>query len=209
MNFTLLDWSAIVGYLAITLVIGAVVSPSLQPQCRRLLRLRPQRELVAGRHVDGRDHLRCRHAAGRHRTGLLARHLRELAVVGLPAVGHDDGLSLCPAVATLRPADRRTVRGDPLLRQARGVPARLSRHLSRAADELRHPRLGDEGDDQYRRDDVCGHAAADQRRRLYDRALRIGVERQRRRGTRHLRFLPDPVHRTICFARWPVGRALD
>ena len=60
MPFTLLDWSAIVGYLAITLVMG-VVSAALGPQRGRLLCLRPQRELVAGRHLGG---------AGLHHLGM-------------------------------------------------------------------------------------------------------------------------------------------
>ena len=45
--------------------------------------------------------------------------------------------------------------------------------------------------------------------RLYDRALRRRVERQRWRGARDLRLLPDPVYRTVRFARRAVGRAVD
>src|ERR1700731_4581212 len=46
----------------------------------RLLCLRTQRFLVAGRHVDGGDHICRRHAAGGHRSGLYPGGRRELGV---------------------------------------------------------------------------------------------------------------------------------
>ena len=161
MNFTILDWSAIVGYLLITLDPRPLLPPPLRQERGRLLSLRTQRELVAGRHLDGRDHLRRRHSAGRHRPGLLTGHRRQLALVVVPALRDDDRLPLRASVAALRPAHRRAVCRDALLRQARRVSPRISRHLPRPADELPHPRMGDEGHDHDRRH----HARPDRPRR--------------------------------------------
>ena len=180
-----------------------MVPAPFQPQRRRLLRLRPQRELVAGRHVDGGHDVCRRHAAGRHRPGLHAGHLRELAVVGPSVLGHDDGVSLRPAVAALRSAHRCAVRRDSLLRQACGLSARLSRHLSWPADELRHPRLGDQSDDQHCRHHAGQHSHAGEHQPLHERTFWLGVERQRWRGAGHLRLLPDS-RSPDCTSRWAV-----
>ena len=68
---------------------------------RRILPLRPQRAVVAGRHLDGRDHLRRRHAAGGHRHGGGQRDRRKLAVVELRLERHADGVLLRAPVAAL------------------------------------------------------------------------------------------------------------
>ena len=108
--------------------------------------------MVAGGHVHGRHHLCRRYAAGRHWPCVHPGRCRELAVVGVPAFGHDDGVPLRPSLAPLRPAHGCAVRRDAVLRQACGVPARLPRRLPRPADELPNSRLGDQSDDQHRGD---------------------------------------------------------
>ena len=131
---------------------GLVLSWTLQQERGRLLCLRTQCLVVACRHVHGGDDVCCRHAAGGHWTGVHAGYRGKLAMVGLPSVGNDDGLSLRAALAAFRLAHRCPVRGDALLRQTRRILARLPRRLSRSVDELPHPRLGHESDDQH-----CGH----------------------------------------------------
>ena len=115
---------------------------------QRVLPLRPQRPLVAGRHLDGRHHLRRRHAARRHRHGRDGRHRGQLAVVELRRQRHAHRLLLRAPVAALRRHDRHRIRRDPLLRQARRVPARLPRALPRHPHQLHHPRLGQPRDGQ-------------------------------------------------------------
>ena len=137
-----------------------VLPPAVGPQHRGLLRLGPQGLVVAGRHVDGGDHVRRRHAARRDRPRLPAGNRRQLAVVELPALRDDDGVPLRAAVAPRGAAHRRRVRRDALRRPAGGVPPRLPRHLPRPADELRDPRLGHQGDDQHHRRHAGRDAAA-------------------------------------------------
>ena len=154
-----------------------VVSQPLGQEHRRLLRFWTQRELVASRHLDGRHHLRRRHAASRHRPRLHAGHLGQLAVVGFPFLRNDDGLPLRAAVAAVRPAHRCAVCRDSLLRQAGGVSPRLSRHLSRSPHELRHPRMGHQGDDLDHQHYAGQHADAHERQCVHV-ALWLRLERQ-------------------------------
>ena len=115
---------------------------------QRILPLRPQRALVAGRHVHGRHHLRRRHSARRHRHGRDGRHRGQLAVVELHRERHAHGLLLRPPVAPLRRDDRHRILRNPLLRQARRLPARLPRALPRHPHQLHHPGMGQPGDGQ-------------------------------------------------------------
>ena len=105
MNFTLLDWSAIILYLGITLALGLY------------FRSRSGKSVddyfVSGRNVSwwlaGTSMVATTFAADTPLvvTGLVytAGHSRELAVVGVSAFRHDDGVSVCPPVAPLRASD--------------------------------------------------------------------------------------------------------
>src|SRR5881275_2678621 len=115
MNFTLLDWSAIVAYLGITLFLGLYFCGG--------------------------------YAARSHRPVLHARRRRQLAVVGVLAIRHDDSFFVCAAVAALRPAHRCAVRRDAVFGQASGISPWISGALSRPSHELPDPRLGHQGDD--------------------------------------------------------------
>src|SRR5208283_5962504 len=83
----------------------------------------------------------------------------ELAVVEFPAIGNDDGVPVCAIVEALRADHGCTVRGVPVSGQAGSVSAGIPRGVSRPADELPDPGLGDEGDGKYHQ-----HFAGDQRR---------------------------------------------
>ena len=126
---------------------------------RRILPLRPQRPVVAGRDLHGRDHLRRRYAAGGHRNGRGQRDRRQLAVVVLRLERHADGVLLRAPVAALGRHDRRRIRRDPLLRKARGLPARIPRIVPGHPDQLHHPRLGQQGHGGHPDADPGGHQA--------------------------------------------------
>ena len=152
MNFTLLDWSAIVAYLGITLLLGLYF--------RRRSGKSVDDYFVSGRKCPGGWR------APRWWPPLLPPILLWWSLVwsirqGIAGnwlwwafllSGHDDGVSVRPPVAAFRTAHRRAVRRDALLREAGGFPARLSRHLPRAADELPDSGLGHQGHDQHRGD---------------------------------------------------------
>ena len=114
-------------------------------QHRRVLPLRPQRLLVAGRDFHGGHHLCRRHAAGRYRPHLQPGHRRQLAVVVVPALRDAHRLLLRPAVAPRPRADGHGVRRAPLLRPARHLPARLSRRVPGLPRQHHHHGLGEPG----------------------------------------------------------------
>src|SRR5207247_1698814 len=58
--------------------------------------------MVACWHLDGCDYFCGGYAARSHRPGLHARRRRQLAVVGVLAIRHDDSFFVCAAVAALR-----------------------------------------------------------------------------------------------------------
>ena len=66
--------------------------------------------MVAGRHVDGRDDLRRRHAAGRDGPRRPLRHRGQLAVVEHGGQRDAHRLRVRAAVAPLRRDDRRRAR---------------------------------------------------------------------------------------------------
>ncbi len=178
MNFTLLDWSAIVGYLAITLVIGV------------WFRRRSSRSVddyfLSGRKANW-------WLAGTSMVATTFAADTPLVVTGLV---YSQGISgnwlwwgfLLSGMMTVflfaRLWRRSGLLTDVQFAEIRysGKPAAFLRGFRAIylglADELRHPGLGDEGDDQHRRDNVRGYAVANQRRQLHDRALRLGLERQ-------------------------------
>ena len=156
MNFTLLDWSAIVLYLGITLMLGLY------------FRSRSGKSVddyfVSGRNVSwwlaGTSMVATTFAADTPLvvTGLVytqgiagnwlwwAFLLSGMMTVFLFArLWRRSGLLTDVQFAEMRYSGK-----------ARRVPARLSRHLSGPADELPDSGLGDEGDDQHR----GGHAWA-------------------------------------------------
>ena len=102
MKLTLVDWSIIAAYFLFNLLIGFYYKKQSRARTSEILPLRPQRAVVAGRHVDGGDDFRRRHAAGGHRPGGAQRHRRQLAVVEHGRERHADRLSLFAAVAALR-----------------------------------------------------------------------------------------------------------
>ncbi len=100
---------------------------------------------MAGRHVDGGHNVFHRHAAVYRRRGRLARHCRQLGVVGLwrRPCAHD--LRLCASVAAKRDRDRCRAHRNPLRRppgrgtaRHQGVPLRRSDQLHR--NRLHHAR---------------------------------------------------------------------
>ena len=166
----------------------ALLPRAFREEHRRLFCFRPQRVVVAGGNEHGGDDVRCGHAAGGHGTRLQAGDCGQLALVVLPSLRHDDGVSLRALVAAVRAAHGRATRRNPLFRQARGFSAGLSRAVPGSADELPDSRLGDQGNDRHRL-----HDAGSQR------AFRAG----------HLCFVPDAVHGNLRDTGWIVGRALD
>ena len=89
MSFTLLDWSAIICYLAITLN-RYLLSSKFRQEFRRLLRIRTKSVVVVGRHFYGGYNLCSRHTSPCRWPGLHARNCGELDLVGLFAVRDDD-----------------------------------------------------------------------------------------------------------------------
>src|ERR1700690_3025058 len=78
---------------------GTLFPAHLGKKHRGLFRFRPARVVVAGRYVDGGDHVCRRYAAGGGRTGVHAGDRGELDLVGVSAVGNDDGVFVCAIVA--------------------------------------------------------------------------------------------------------------
>ena len=123
---------SIAAYFVVSAADRPVLLGARRQQRQRVLPLRPQPAVVARRHVDGRDDVRRRHAAGRRRPRRAQRHRRQLDLVERGVRRHADRVLLRAAVAARRHHDRRRVRRAALHRPARGVPARLPRALSRA-----------------------------------------------------------------------------
>ena len=141
-----------------------------RPQHGGVFRLRALRPVVARRHLDGRHHLRRRHASRRDRHGGARRYRRQLAVVELHLQRDAYRVLLCPSLASRRRHDRRRVCRDPLRRQARGFPARLPGHLLGGTDQLHHHGLGQPGHGQ-------GVDAAARRREARSHPTRAGSHR--------------------------------
>jgi len=119
MAFTLLDWSAIIGYLAITLILGLYF--------RRSSTRSSEDYFVSGRKASwwlaGTSMVATTFAAD---TPLLVAGLvytqgiaGKLDLVGFFAFRDDDCVSVRPLVAPLGTNDGRAVRGDAIFRQAR------------------------------------------------------------------------------------------
>ena len=119
MKLTFIDWSIVAAYFLFNLAIGFYYKARAGQNIERVLPLRTQRSLVAGRHLHGRDHFRRGYAAGGHRHGGPERHRGQLAVVELRGQRDADGLLLLAAVAALRRDDRCRVCRDPLLPASR------------------------------------------------------------------------------------------
>ncbi len=95
-----------------------------------------------------------------------ARHCRKLAVVEPVLDWNADGVFLRAILAARGNHDRRGANGTALFGKTSGVFARIEIHLSRAADELLHPGLGDAGDGGHYRSlagprDCGGKSVAD------------------------------------------------
>ena len=178
-----------------------------------LFRVGAHRFLVAGGNVDGCHHVRRGHTSAGRGTRLHARNRGQLAVVGVPAVWNDDGVPVRAAVAAIRLDDRRAVCRDALRRKARRVLARVSRDLSRPADELPDPGLGHQGDDWdcFHHDGAndAGLAAA---RRVFEFPqpyLRPDIFGARRASAGGVHLLPDSVHRNLRHVGRTYGRVVD
>src|SRR2546422_1080483 len=102
-----------------------VLQEPRQPKHGGVLSVREKRAVVAGRHVDGGDHVRCGHAARRDRPGGAQRDRGELAVVESAREWDADGVLLRPPVAVRPLGDVARVFGEPLRRPAGRVPAGL------------------------------------------------------------------------------------
>ena len=151
MPLTATDWIVIVGYLLINLLISIYY--------RRRASGNTEEFFISGRDVSwwlaGTSMVATTFAAD---TPLLVcgvvatqRDRRQLDLVGLLRRRDADGLFLRAVLAARRNPDRRRIRGAAIWRQTGGVPARLQIRLSRPADELLHPGLGDAGDGEHHR----------------------------------------------------------
>ncbi len=188
MNFTLLDWSAIVGYLAITLILGLYF--------RKRSGKSVDDYFVSGRKVSW-------WLAGTSMVATTFAADTPLVVTGLV---YRQGIAGNWLWWCFLPSGMMTVflfarlwRRSGLLTDVQfaemrysGKPAAFLRgfraHLSWVADELPDSRMGHQGDDQH-----CRHHAG----------------RQRNQRTMDLRFLPHSIHRALRRAGRIVGRAVD
>jgi len=88
----------------------AFLPEALEPKYGGLFRIGTPSHLVAGRNVHGGHNVRGGYATGGDRPRVHTRNRGKLAVVEFPAVGNDDGVSVCAAVETLGAAHRCAVR---------------------------------------------------------------------------------------------------
>ena len=146
MILTTLDWITHRGVLRRVGGDRAVVLGARRAQRQRILSHRPQPAVVAGRHVDGGDDVRRRHAARGRRSRRPERHRRQLDLVERRVRQHADGVLLRAPVAPRRHSHRRRVRRAPLRGPAGGDSARLPRDLPGPADQLRRHGLGQSRD---------------------------------------------------------------
>src|SRR5208283_4899659 len=199
MTFTLLDWSAIIAYLLITLLLGLYF--------RRSAGRSSEDYFVSGRTVSW-------WLAGTSMVATTFAADTPLLVAGLV---YTQGVSVRASLASFWPDDRRAIRRNALFGQARRVSARLSRHLSGRLNELPDPRLGDESDDQHR-----GHYARRYHQPVALPAKHVGkpdrnfwpcIFRHGRPRADYLHFFPDSLHRIIRFPRrafrGPVDRPIS
>ena len=159
-KLTIIDWSIVAAYFAFNLAIGFYYKIPRRAEHRRIFSLRPQRAVVAGRHLHGGDHFRRRYAAGGHRAWWRA--------TGSPATGCG-GTSCSSGMLTVffyaRLWRRSGVMTDVefaeirYCRQARRVPARIPRALPGRPDQLHHSGLGESGDGQDPDADPGRHAS--------------------------------------------------
>ena len=153
MTFTALDWIAILAYFAITLLLGLYF--------RRRAGKSTEDYFVSGRKVSW-------WLAG---TSMVATTFAADTPLVVAGIVYTQGIAgnwiwwafllsgmmtvffFARLVAAVRADDRRAVCRNPLCRKAGGLLARISRGLSRLADELRDSRMGDASDDEHRLDD--------------------------------------------------------
>ena len=142
MTLALSDWLIVALYF----IVSAGHRPDLHPPGQRVVgrvfRRRACAPLVAGRDLDGRDHLRRGYAARRRGAGLQVRGGRQLALVERRDLGNPDRVLLRPALAARRRPHRSRIRRDPLWREAGGRPAGVSSAVSRASHQPDHHGVG-------------------------------------------------------------------
>ncbi len=141
---------------------GPVVHPPRRHLHQRVLHQRPGGAVVAGGHQHGGDHLLDRHAQPGGRPGAPRRRGGQLGVVGVPVLRPADRVLLRADVAAQRRAHRPGILRTALRRQARGLRARFSRPLPRAALQRRHHGHRHPGDGQDRQR-AAGLGAVDDR----------------------------------------------
>src|SRR5258708_10738366 len=114
----------------------SVLSAPLFGKHRGILRFRAIRCVVAGGNIHGGDDVRRGYAAAGRWAGSQKRNFRKLAVVVAMSLRDDDGFLLRALLARIGNSDRRRICRAALRREARRLFARISRAVSRRADEL-------------------------------------------------------------------------
>ncbi len=106
MTLALSDWLIVALYFVASAAIALVYTRRASESLEDYFVSGRCAPLVAGRHLDGGDHLRGGHAAGRRRAGRQVRGGGQLALVERRDLGNPDRVLLRPALAAGRRADR-------------------------------------------------------------------------------------------------------
>ena len=213
MAFTLLDWCAILGYLAITLLLGLYFRRRSGNTTEDYFVSGTKCVVVARGNVNGGDHLCRGYAIACCGARLHAGHCRELAVVGISAVRNDDRVFIRAIVEAFRTDDGCAVRGNAIhgkpaafLRGFRAVYLGLMMNclilgwVTKAMIGIVGTTLGPEM--QNWRLLNC----------FFERAhfnFRPSVFRDGRARVNYLHFFSDSLHRHLCVARRIMGGSLD
>ena len=83
MKLTALDWAIVAAYFLFNLAVGFYYKARAGKNTGEFFLGGRNVPVVAGGHIDGGDHVRRRHAAGRNGHGRAERNRRQLALVEL------------------------------------------------------------------------------------------------------------------------------
>ena len=162
--------------------------------------------MVACRHFNGGDDVRCRHTVVCLRRCSEAGNRRELDLVGFLRRRHVDGVLFCAVLAPGPNYYRRAICGNSLRRQTCRISSRLQSHLPRPVHELLHPGMGYKSDGQhYHRAAWAGDCARTGARSRNSWAAHVRRSSNYRAG--HLCFCADSVHGDLHVHRRTVGSA--
>ena len=151
MQLAMLDWLIVAATLAVCFAPALFFGSRAGKNTSEFFASGRVGALVAGRTVDGGDHVQQRHAEPGHRHRPPQRRGRELGLVGVRAHRRVDGVLLRAAVATFGRDDRPGVLRDALFGHGGRRGARVPRGLSRVLLQLHDHGDGEPGRVQDRR----------------------------------------------------------